>query len=506
MGPVSDTQQEYITDIFSSGQHLLSLINDILDLSKVEAGMMTVDLEAVEIKGLLSNSLSIVREKAGARSIRLELEMDDGLDICHLDVRKTKQIIYNLLSNAVKFSAQAGSVKLKARIVPRAAVGTMTGSWPVHGFPLSDNEYDAFLEIRVEDQGIGITQENMARLFQAFSQVDSGLARKFEGTGLGLAMVRQLTELLGGTVAVASAEGEGACFGAWLPLHAPVRSAIPPPHRALAAVTGSVASDIAQPTALVVEDDDQSADLVRLLLEAEGFAVLRASSGEAALLMAPQQPLSLITLDIQLPGIDGWEFLMRIGEIGALAQVPVVIISGLADGNLALTKGAAAVLQKPISRVQLKASLSNLGLHPAKERIHTVLVVDDDPKAVELITKFLPAPDYAVVRAYSGSEAITLAHTLKPDLILLDLMMPEMSGFEVVKVLQANTDTAGIPIVVVTAKSVTTEDRSELNNAAGKVIQFVDKAGFDSERFVAEVRRSLPLSEIRKNIGQNTNR
>ncbi len=217
--------------------------------------------------------------------------------------------------------------------------------------------------------------------------------------------------------------------------------------------------------------------------------------------MAPQQPLSLITLDIQLPGIDGWEFLMSIGANSALAQVPVVIISGLADGNLALQRGAAAVLQKPISRIQLKASLANLGLHPAQEQIHTVLVVDDDPKAVELITKFLPAPDYAVVRAYSGSEAVTLAHTVRPDLIILDLMMPGMSGFDVVKVLQANGDTAGIPIVVVTAKLVTAMDRAELNSAAGKVIQIVDKAGFNSERFIAEVRRSLPPSETRKHLG-----
>jgi len=492
MGRVSDTQQEYITDIFSSGQHLLALINDILDLSKVEAGMMTLDLEAVDIKSLLSNSLSIVKEKAGAQRIRLELEMDEGLDICRTDIRKTKQIIYNLLSNAVKFSARGGRVKLNARIVSRAAVGTMTGGWPVHTFPLPDNEHDAFLEIRVKDQGIGISRENMARLFQAFSQIDSGLARKFEGTGLGLAMVKQLAALLGGTVAVASAEGEGACFGAWLPLQAPIRPVIPPPQRDFTTATQPVGSPFTQRTALVVEDDDQAADLVRLLLEAEGFAVLRATSGETALVMAPQQPLHLITLDIQLPGIDGWEFLMRIGENIALAQVPVVIISGLADGNLALKSGAAAVLQKPISRVQLKASLASLGLHPAKERIHTVLVVDDDPKAVELITKFLPVPDYAVVRAYSGGEAITLAHTLKPDLILLDLMMPEMSGFEVVKILQSTGDTAGIPIVVVTAKLVTAMDRAELNSAAGKVIEIVDKAGFNSERFIAEVRRSLP--------------
>jgi DNA-binding response OmpR family regulator len=422
-----------------------------------------------------------------------------------LDIRKTKQIIYNLLSNAVKFSARGGRVKLTARIVTRAAVGTMTGGWPVHSFPLPENGHETFLEIRVKDQGIGISPDNMARLFQAFSQVDSGLARKFEGTGLGLAMVRQLAELLGGSVAVASAEGEGACFGAWLPLQAPLRAAIPPPPREISAATAA-ATSAARRTALVVEDDDQAADLVRLLLEAEGFDVLRAASGEIALEMAPQQPLSLITLDIRLPGIDGWEFLMRIGENSALSQVPVVIISGLADGNLALKSGAAAVLQKPISRVQLKASLANLGLHPAKERIHKVLVVDDDPKAVELITKFLAAPDYAVVRAYSGSEAINLAHTLKPDLILLDLMMPEMSGFEVVKVLQSKADTAGIPIVVVTAKLVTAMDRAELNSAAGKVIQIVAKAGFNSERFIAEVRRSLPPSELRRQGGQNTDR
>ena len=241
----------------------------------------------------------------------------------------------------------------------------------------------------------------------------------------------------------------------------------------------------------MVEDDDQAADLVRLLLEAEGFTVLRAASAEAALLLAPQQTLSLITLDLQLPGIDGWEFLQRIRESSTLAHVPVVIIAGQADSNMALTRGAAAVLQKPISRAQLKASLANLGLHPAQEHTHTVLVVDDDPKAVEVIAAFLPAPAYAVVRAYGGSEAITLAQRLRPDLILLDLMMPEVSGFDVVEALQRNTDTARIPILVVTAKQITAQDRAALNSNPGKVIHIVEKAGFNRVRFIAEVRRAL---------------
>ena len=489
MGQMSDIQHEYIGDIFTSGQHLLSLINDILDLSKVEAGMMALELEAVDLNSLLSNSLSIVREKAAAQRICLELEAGEDLGVPQLDMRKTKQIVYNLLSNAVKFSANGGRVILRARRVSRSTVGTLAGAWPVHSFPWPTTSYNEFLEICVSDSGIGISRENMAKLFQAFSQIDSSLARKFEGTGLGLAMVKQLAELHGGTVAVASAEGEGACFAAWLPLRTPVQAATTLPHSAGAATMAAAESK--ERIALVVEDDDQAADLVRLLLEAEGFTVLRAASAEAALLLAPQQTLSLITLDLQLPGIDGWEFLLRIRESSTLAHVPVVIIAGLADSNMALTRGAAAVLQKPISRAQLKASLANLGLHPAQEHTHTVLVVDDDPKAVEVIAAFLPTPAYAVVRAYGGSEAITLAQRLRPDLILLDLMMPEVSGFDVVEALQRNTDTARIPILVVTAKQITAQDRAALNSNPGKVIHIVEKAGFNHVRFIAEVRRAL---------------
>ncbi|MEO6172709.1 MAG: ATP-binding protein, partial [Arenimonas sp.] len=218
MGQMNTIQQEYIGDIFSSGQHLLSLINDILDLSKVEAGMMTLELEPVDVSHLLANSLSIVREKAAAQHIQLEIETGENLGLPHLDMRKTKQIVYNLLSNAVKFSANGGRVTLRAQRVLRESVGVVPGDWPVHGFALADNAYQEFLEIRVNDCGIGISEKNMAKLFQAFSQIDSSLARKFEGTGLGLAMVKQLAELHGGTVAVASQEGAGASFVVWLPL------------------------------------------------------------------------------------------------------------------------------------------------------------------------------------------------------------------------------------------------------------------------------------------------
>ena len=493
MGELTESQQEYVGDIFTSGQHLLSLINDILDLSKVEAGMMELELEQTDVSLLLSNSLSIVREKAAARSIGLILELDEHLGITQLDVRKTKQIVYNLLSNAVKFSNDGGLVSLRARRVPRSAVGTLSVPWPERNFALAHNEFNGFLEICVTDGGIGISEENMAKLFQAFTQIDSSLARKFEGTGLGLAMVKQMTELLGGSVAVASKPGEGTCIAAWIPLRTSAQPVLT--ERTDVQVETAAVPEILdhERVALVVEDDDEAASLVRILLEAEGFAVLRASSAEEALQMAPQQRLDLITVDIQLPGVDGWQFLTGIRSDATLCTVPVVVISGMSLGPpVALAGGASAVLEKPVSRAALKKALTNLGFDDAQDQSITVLVVDDDPKAVEVIAAFLPIPAYATVRAYGGQEAIVLTRRMHPDLILLDLMMPDVTGFDVVHELRSDPSTADIPILVITARQVTALDRQVLNADASHAIHIIDKAGFSQTDFVDEVRRALP--------------
>ena len=486
MGPMSDTQNSYIGDIFTSGLHLLSLINDILDLTKVEAGMMTLELETVDLDRLLTDSLSIVKDKATAQHIRLDLDIDEAFGSAQLDMRKTKQIVYNLLSNAVKFTADGGYVALQARRVSRAMVGILPGDWPTHGFALAPDDHDEFLEIRVTDSGIGISAPNMARLFQAFSQIDSSLARKYAGTGLGLAMVKQLAELQGGTVAVTSAEGKGACFAVWLPLFTPPPIAVGIPGSG--AVPAGAATDR---LALIVENDDKAADLVRLLLEAEGFTVLRAASGEAAILMAPRHAFNLVTLDLELPGMHGWEFLQRMREHSSLASVPVVIIAGMTDTNDALNHGASAGLQKPLTRAQLKATLKNLGLDPEVKRVHTVLVVDDDKDAVEMIARVLPAPEYNVVRAYSGTEAMAVVRQVHPDLILLDLSMPGMDGFEVIAALHRDPETAHIPIVVVTGRTVTARDRATLHRIPGQAVDIVEKSGFDRVSFVEQVRRAL---------------
>ena len=419
--------------------------------------------------------------KAASRNVRLTLDPGQVGPV-FADARKVKQIVYNLLSNAVKFSAEGGLVTLAARVVPRSKVGTLSGPWRGRSCTMPDSEFTEFLELRVTDRGIGIAEDGLTNLFQPFSQIDSGLARKFEGTGLGLAMVKLLAELHGGTVAAESAVGEGSAFTVWLPLRATEGKAKPLPPPQLQALAGA-------PIALIVEHDLKSAELIRLQLEAEGFEVLHADSGEAALTLAAQHPLSLITLEIMLPDIDGWEFLARVKQVPELSRVPVVIISIVADRNKGFALGAAAVLEKPMSRQELMESLVELGLFPVSHgQTLKVLVVDDDPKAVDLIAVRLLDLASTVERAYGGREAIAAARSEHPDLIVLDLMMPEVNGFDVVEALRGNADTAGIPIIVVTATEVTPEDRAKLN---GYVTTILAKTELELQHFRSEVRRAM---------------
>ncbi len=241
--------------------------------------------------------------------------------------------------------------------------------------------------------------------------------------------------------------------------------------------------------ALVVEHDLKSAELIRLQLEAEGFEVLHANSGESALALAVQQPLSLITLEIMLPDMDGWDFLARVKRTPALARIPVVIISIVADRNKGFALGAAAVLEKPASRQELLDSLVELGLFPVSHGATLrVLVVDDDPKAVDLIAIRLLDVASSVERAYGGRDAIDAARREHPDLIVLDLMMPEINGFDVVEALRTDPDTAGIPIMVVTAAEVSSEDRAKLN---GYVTTILAKTELEVQHFRSEVRRAM---------------
>src|SRR3569623_585093 len=486
MGELPPQQQRFISDIFSSGTHLLSLINDILDLSKVEAGKMSLDLELVQVASLFMNSLSIIREKAAARGIRLQIEDAEAGGSIDADARKVKQIVYNLLSNAVRFSNEGGKVTLVASRVPRAGVGQLAGYAAGRFLPLPDTSFEEFLQVSVADEGIGISADGLEQLFRPFSQIDSGLARKFEGTGLGLAMVKLLAELHGGTVAAESTAREGTRITVWLTLR--------PRDHATALVTpvviaAPVETRVGAPTALIVEDDLKSAELIRVQLEAHGFNVLPAASAEEALDLVGKQPLQLITLDIMLPNMDGWAFLARIKKIPDLGRIPVVLISIVADRSKGFALGAAAVMEKPMSRQELYESLVGLGLFPvAHGGALKVLVVDDDPKAVELIAVRFQGLASKVLRAHGGAEAIQIAMAELPDLIVLDLMMAEVNGFDVVEALRRNAGTARTPLLVVTAHQLTAEVRAKLVVGETSVVEMVE---LDGDRFLAEVGRAM---------------
>jgi two-component system NtrC family sensor kinase len=484
-GPLSPRQHEFVGHINDSGIHLLALINDILDLSKIEAGKADIDLEPVDLDSLLTDALAVVRERASARRIRLEILPSRRAEALRVDRRRLKQIVYNLLSNAVKFTPDGGRVSLQARQVGRReAAADLPGFAAGARMPLPDSDFETFALISVTDTGMGISREDLARLFTPFTQIKNDLTRHLEGTGLGLVTVARLVQLHGGTVAVTSEPGAGSCFSVWLPW----RLQEAPAPTAHAAGQPARPAQPPQPLALVVEDDVLAVTQLRMRLESAGFRIRHAASAEAALALAGECTPQLITLDIRLPGMDGWDLLGRIKDMPAWADVPVVVVSMAADHDVGLSLGATAVLRKPIGRAEFARELNKLGFQPSLPRPVTVLVVDDDPGAADLIHAYLSQPGYAVLRALGGQEGIELARRHLPDLVVLDLVMPDVGGIEVVEALKSDPATALIPVVMVTSKQLTAEDRAQLNK---HVLSVLGKPGTGEDRFLSEVRRAL---------------
>jgi len=485
LGELSEKQRGFVTDIYDAGTHLLALINDILDLSKVEAGMLQLDAAAVDLPALLQASTLVVREKAIARRIRLDTRLAPGLGTVLADERKVKQIVYNLLANAVKFTPEGGTVLLAARRVSRAEVGFDT-AMPSRLLALPSGEAAELLEISVEDSGVGMSEADLAQLFEPFTQVDSSVTRRHDGTGLGLALVRRLAELHGGTVGVASRPGVGSVFRVWLPYRE--AAVAPSPALSLPVADPTQTTRLSRPLALVIEDDDTLAEMVAAALASEGFSVMRAATGEEGLVRAAKCRPDLITLDIFLPHMDGWEVMRRIEAEPALAATPVVIITVSPDLAHGLALGARRVLLKPFTGEELSAALAGLVVTPPDGPAPCVLVVDDNQQAVERVATALQAEGLRVLRAYGGAEAITAARGQRPDLVILDLMMPDVSGFDVARALRESDATARIPILVLTAKDLTAEDHARLN---GTVNAILTKAAFSRGELLAEVRRAL---------------
>jgi signal transduction histidine kinase/DNA-binding response OmpR family regulator/CHASE3 domain sensor protein len=493
-GPLGKEQHEYVEDIHGSGKHLLSLINDILDLSKVESGQVMLELEEADPEALAASTMSVLRERAATAHVRFAVQCPPGIGRLCLDMRKAKQIVYNLVSNALKFTPEGGSVTLTMERVPAERVRDVEAGPGTRVFPPTDPHWDHYLELRITDSGIGIAPADLQHLFQAFVQIDSSLSRQYAGTGLGLTMVRRLAELHGGGLMVRSVEGKGSTFAVWLPWREAQAQATGTAESA--AAESAAARDAGRakaplidgkPLVLVVEDDPRAASLMRLQLEGNGYHVEFANNAEDGLRRASELQPAALVLDIILPGMDGWDMLSKLKDQPETSNIPVVIVSITEEVQRGFALGAAQVLVKPVTQGDLLSALAAAGL----DEPHTgarVLVVDDDPKAVSLVSKHLQVAGYAPIGAYGGQEALDIVRAEAPALIVLDLMMPQVSGFDVVKGLRNNPETAGIPVIVLTAKLLTREDRALLS---GKVQQVMEKTHFNSIGLLAEVKRAL---------------
>jgi signal transduction histidine kinase/DNA-binding response OmpR family regulator len=454
-------QEDFIPDlqkIHAAGNHLLILINDILDLSKIEAGKMDLYLETFDIATMIQEVVTTIRPLVDKNANTLEVAGADGLGVMQADLTKVRQGLFNLLSNASKFT-QGGTISLH---VAREAVDGV--DW---------------VTFRVSDTGIGMTSEQMERLFQAFSQADASTTRQFGGTGLGLAITKKFCQMMGGDITVESALAQGTIFTIRLP--AEVSDAKTVAVMPAAAPTSTLLPE-GTSTVLVIDDDPTVRELLERFLSKEGFRVVSAPDGEAGLQLARQLHPMAITLDVLMPGMDGWAVLTALKGDPGLADIPVIILTIVDDKNLGYTLGASDYLTKPINWDRLLAILKK---YRHQDATRPILIVEDEVASRELIRRVLDKEGFTVSEAENGRVALERVAERRPALIVLDLMMPEMDGFAFIEELRKRQEWRSIPIVVVTAKDLTAEDRQRLNGCVEKILQ---KGTYSREALLGELQ------------------
>lgn len=440
--------------IQGAGKHLLGLIDDILDLSKIEAGRMTVFLEDCSVPALLAEIQATAFPLVQKNRNQLVMEADPTIQVLHTDLKKVRQTIYNLLSNAAKFTRD-GTISLTVRRAPGA---------------------EEQIQFLVSDTGIGMTEEQMQRIFHEFSQAEDSTSRKYGGTGLGLTLSLKFVNLLGGDIRVDSVRGEGTRFIVSLPGLS--RQLPPPPPESRN--TGNLAHG----TVLMIDDDASMRDILSRMLAKEGFRVVIASNGLDGLVMARSLMPRIITLDIEMPGLDGWQVLSRLKADPELKHIPVVVISVTDDRATGFALEAAEYLQKPINREQLMSTLARLV--PIREDA-SILIVEDDEATREGLQRILGSEGMATRCAKDGLDALECLRSAEPSLILLDLMMPGMDGFAVMEALQSHNLWRGIPVVVLTAMELTPADRARLQ--APQIHRILRKGTYTRHELVDLVRK-----------------
>jgi signal transduction histidine kinase/CheY-like chemotaxis protein len=458
-GPINEEQKDGLERVMRNGKNLLQLINDILDISKIEADRLTLKFGPTQLHVVVDNAVSSMMLRASSKKITLTATVDPDLPTLYTDEVRLLQIVNNLLSNAVKFTKQGG-VTLTARHADGAVV------------------------IAVQDTGIGIAADDLPKLFAEFYQTDSGKSREFDGTGLGLAITRRLAEALGGGVTVASELGVGSTFTVRLPIAAPGAER----EEAAAAATRAAEAEAArrpvngQPTILVIDDDPATHVLMAENLKPLGARFLRATTGGAGLEMALVERPDLILLDVRLPDRQGWEVLHDLKANPATADLPVIVVSVVDRESLGFSLGAADYIVKPVNWEHLYKVLGRLGIAPTGG---DVLIVDDDPESVALLRRALESRGFEVRTAPDGKQGLSRAREQRPGLIVLDLMMPVMNGFDTLAHLRSDPKTQDVPVVVLTAKDLTDEDRARLG---GRVDALFQKHRIPLDQLGGEVR------------------
>lgn len=450
-GDLNERQDEYVRDIWSSGKHLLELLNDILDLSKVEAGRMDLEWSTFSVREALENGLALMRERAARKSISLILEVAPEIGLFHADELRFRQVVLNLLSNAVKFTPEAGEVVVRA-----------TSDGPE-------------VLVTVTDTGIGVAPADQARIFESFQQGGRG-AQQHEGTGLGLTLCRRIVGLLGGRMWLESEVGRGSTFGFAVPLGALESAQAPrsdesPPHGG--------------PLVVIIEDDRRSLDLLRLYLEGAGVEVVGVRDGATGLEVVRQRRPSAVVLDIRLPGMDGWDVLATLKADPATAPIPVVVVSMVDERGRGFALGAAEYLVKPVSRDDVLSALTRVTVLPDSNR--TLLAIDDDPLVIELVKAVLEPEGWQVLGAADGETGVALARSRQPAVVLLDLLLPGMDGFEIAAALHDDSTTQQIPIIVLTSMTMTRADKERLQ---GRISYVAQKGNFDPALLVDLVHRT----------------
>jgi PAS domain S-box-containing protein len=445
--------------IRSSGKHLLALINDVLDLSKVEAGKMELYLETFDVRPLVEEVRTTIQPLVAARGNRLEVRVDADLGLLRADLTKVRQMLLNLLSNATKFT-ERGAISLDVARTAAAGGG-----------------HDVVF--RVTDQGIGMTPEQQARIFEAFSQAEASTTRRFGGTGLGLAITRRFCEMMGGSIDVESAPGVGSTFTVRLPVDVGAATEGTTPGADGETVTGGAGR------VLVIDDEAPVRALMRRFLVREGFTVDEASDGAEGIARARERRPDAITLDVMMPGMDGWEVLARLKDDPALADIPVILLTIVDEKKVGYALGATEYLTKPIDREALRRALAPYRHAPGA---HRLLLVEDDPTTADLVRRTLEAEGWTVDWARNGREGLARVDAAAPALILLDLMMPEMDGFEFLETLRGPARRNETPVLVVTAKDLTADDHRRLNGHVSAVLQ---KGSYSRDELLSEIASRL---------------